>query len=127
MSRTTDQLSDQAETARRNICRCRALLQQSWWQELLEHEDYRVVRIDSVNPVADVVTIALDGLGISLTVADIDWPTLLANFEEPVVTRQGQDAATAVHNSLVDKLQAMLAVDPDRGHVLAKPEFRALG
>lgn len=95
------------------ICRCGALMQQSWWQEVLENEDYRVVRVETVNSVAEVLTISVtsepeERHPFFLTVADVDWPALLANFAEPVLTRNGEDAAIIVHNMLVAKLQDML-------------------
>jgi hypothetical protein len=102
----------------RGDCQCGALMQQSWWQEALERQDYQVVRVDSVNSVADVVTILVDSEPESrhpffLTVADIDWPALLANFAEPIVTRNGTDAAAIVHDMLVAKLHQMLTLNRD--------------
>ena len=35
------------ESSPEPACRCRALIQQSWWQEELENEDYLVVRADA--------------------------------------------------------------------------------
>lgn len=91
-------------------------MQQSWWQEVLENGNYCVVRVDSVNSVADVLTISVASEPearhpIFLTVADMDWPALLANFAEPVVTRNGEEAAMLVHTMLIAKLREMLGVD----------------
>lgn len=97
-------------------CRCGALLQQSWWHEVLEKEDYRVVRVDTVSAVAEVLTISVSSgpearHPMFLTVADVDWPALLANFAEPIVTRNGDDAAMQVHNMLLAKLRETLGLE----------------
>ena len=97
-------------------CHCGALIQHSWWHEVLENSNYEVVRVDTVNSVADVLTISVsyepEGRHpMFLTVADLDWPALLANFAEPVVTRNGEDAAMLVHSMLIAKLRQMLEVD----------------
>ena len=47
------------EAVPERTCRCGALMQQSWWHELLENADYQVVRVDSVNPVVDVLTFSI--------------------------------------------------------------------
>jgi hypothetical protein len=100
-------------SAPERTCRCGALQQQSWWHEVLENGNYRVVRVDSVNAAADVLTISVASEPeachpMFLTIADIDWPALLANFAEPVVTRNGERAALLVHSMLVDRLRQML-------------------
>lgn len=97
-------------------CHCGALRQHSWWHEILEHEGYRVVRVDSVNSVAAVLTIEVDsksegGQPFFLTVADLDWTALLANFADPVMTRNGEGAATFAHDALLAKLRDMIALD----------------
>ena len=101
------------ESSPEPACRCRALIQQSWWQEVLENEDYLVVRADRVNSVVEVLTISVGSESETrhpffLTVADIDWPGLLAHFSEPVVTKDGEDAAMHIHRSLLEKLHAMM-------------------
>jgi hypothetical protein len=92
-------------------------MQQSWWQEIMENESYRVERFDDLNGIATVLTISVgeaeDRHPFFLTVADLDWPTLLANFAEPVVTRNGEDAAMLVHAMLLGKLQGLMALDRD--------------
>ena len=104
------------EAVPERTCRCGALMQQSWWHELLENADYQVVRVDSVNPVVDVLTFSIASEPdarhpVFLTVADVDWPTLLANFADPVLTRNGEDAAGAVHDMLIAKLRKLLGAD----------------
>ena len=49
-----------------------------------------------MNSVVEVLTISVGSESemrhpFFLTVADIDWPGLLAHFSEPVVTKDGED------------------------------------
>jgi hypothetical protein len=95
-------------------------MQNSWWHEILENESYRVVRVDSVNSVAAVLTIEVDSEPdvrhpYFLTVADLDWSALLANFAEPVLTPNGEDAARLVHDMLLARLRDLIALDRDAG------------
>lgn len=112
-------------------CRCGALMQQSWWQEVLENERYHVERVDVVNRIAEVITISVSsgpgsGPTLFLTVADVDWPALLANFAEPFVTRNGEHTAMAAHDELLSGLRQLLTLDRDPPTGQAETEL-ALG
>jgi hypothetical protein len=96
------------------VCRCGVLIQQSWWQEVLENASYRVVRVDHMNPVATIMTISVatepgTGHPFHLTVADVDWATMLTNFAEPIVTRDGEEGAMLAHEMLAAKLRELLS------------------
>ena len=100
------------------VCHCGALQQQSWWQEILETRHYRVVRVEGVNDVACVLTISVSPEStarhpVFLTVADIDWPTLLAQFAEPMLTRNGEEAALVAHDMVLTKLRQVFTVADD--------------
>lgn len=96
-------------------CHCGALMQHSWWHEVLENTGYQVVRIDTVTNAVDVLTIEVGDPLTShpwfLTVAEIDWATLLNNFAEPVTTGSGEAEAMLVHDALLARLQELLSAD----------------
>lgn len=75
-------------------------------KEVLYEADYRVVRMDAVSSVADVLTISLAAEPelrplTFLRVVDLDWPVPLANLAEPGVTRIDLDAAMLAHGMLL--------------------------
>jgi hypothetical protein len=104
--------------ATKRSCPCggkAAVMERSWWQSALEEEEFRVLHVDGVNDVAEVLTIWV-GPSASrppffLTVAEVDWPALLAHFTDPVVTTGGEVEAMLAHTMLLSKMREMMAPD----------------
>lgn len=106
------------------VCRCGVLVQHSWWHEVLENSDYRVVRVDTVTSTVDVLTIEVGDSRTAqprfLTVAEVDWATLLDNFAEPVTTGNGEAEAMLAHNALHARLRELLSADGADGNEAAR-------